>query len=174
VSTYTGAAANWETALLDLSAWGKDSALRLRFSANSQTGLSWAVDDVRLDGWPAITSAGLSYSPQPLPVDTDATFTASYTSINTTLPVTYTWDFGDGSAAVVSSTPATVHRFASDGSHTVQVTVENAYDRQVASQPVAVYRPLASASFSSAPALPTQGALVDFTAGFARRTPRRR
>ena len=46
-------------------------------------------------------------------------------------PIVYTWDFGDGSAPVVSSAPVTVHRFASDGVHTVQLTVENPYDRQI-------------------------------------------
>jgi len=166
VSTYTNSTLNWTTMLVDLSRWGKASNLRLRFNAKSQTGLLWHVDDVRLDGWPAIASAAFTYSPQPVPIDVGATFSASYTSINTTLPVTYTWDFGDGSAPVVAKKPTTIHRFLSNGSHTVQLVVENPYDRQVASQSVVVYRPLGSTFFSFAPTLPAEKAPVNFTASY--------
>jgi hypothetical protein len=105
VSTFTNSTLNWATTLLDLSEWGKTSNLRLRFNANSQTGLLWYVDDVRLNGWPAVASASFSYSPRPVFFGADTTFIASYTSINTTLPLLRTLAMA---RFLSSNTPATI------------------------------------------------------------------
>jgi len=55
--------------------------------------------------------------------------------------VTFTWDFGDGSPAVVTTNATTSHAFANAGAHTVTLAASNGYGvRVTASSPVFVWR----------------------------------
>ena len=75
-------------------------------------------------GCTALTSVTFTYAPsQPL-VQSPVVFTATYAPAEATQPVTYTWDFGDGMTATVTS--ATVqHTYAITGTRTVSVTAYN-------------------------------------------------
>ena len=50
-------------------------------------------------------------------------FNASQTTFPSSGPASYTWDFGDGSSPVVTTTPTTSHVYAEGGSYTATVTV---------------------------------------------------
>lgn len=128
VMTLTNLTDRGFTPVVDLSNWGKNSNVRLRFMADSASGLLWTVDDVYLNAWPAVKSASFTYSPKPVKKGTDITFVASYDSMTTSLPVTYTWDFDDGTPVQVRNTPSLVHQFPQVGDHDVHLTVENPYD----------------------------------------------
>jgi len=167
VVTYTNATPHWSTELVDLSDYGETPNAQFRFKADSQDGLLWYVDDVWLAGWPAVTSASFTYSPKPALTSEDTTFVASYSSIATTLPITYTWDFDDGLPIVVTDAPAITHQFLSKGDYAVELTVDNPYDSAVLSQPVSVYEPVAETSFSFAPTGPTSDWEAVFTSVYA-------
>ena len=134
VVTYTGSTPHWSTEVIDLSNWSGASNARFRFRANSTTKLLWYVDDVYLNAWPAVTSASFTYSPQPVRVQATTTFTASYASIDTTSPVTYTWSWGDGSPLDVTHNPSVTHQFPNTLDYIVGLTVENPYDSASISQ----------------------------------------
>jgi len=90
----------------------------------------------------------LAWSPAQPVIRETVTFTATTTPVNATQPVTYTWDFGDGQDATVS-TVAVQHTYAVSGTLTVGVTAINpctpaGVTRQVelTIDPLAVYLPL--------------------------------
>ncbi len=60
------------------------------------------------------------------PTNTTVTFFAAAT--NTNGVTTYTWDFGDGTAPVVTSVPMIDHIFTIEDIYTVSVTVDNGVD----------------------------------------------
>ena len=66
--------------------------VQLRFQAQASSGLLWYIDDVYINAWPAVKTASFTY-PTPVVAGADTTLTASYTSIDTTIPVTYKWNF---------------------------------------------------------------------------------
>jgi len=67
-----------------------------------------------------IIGANFTYAPIPIVVNRSTTFTGTATG---SLPLTYTWDFGDGSA--VQTGNPTAHTFGAAGSFTVTMTVAN-------------------------------------------------
>jgi PKD repeat protein len=166
VATYTNGIDRWSTAHLDLSDFGETPSLQLRFNANSQTGLLWDIDDVNLYGWPAVTSAYFTYSPAFVVPNTDITFLASYDSIDPALPVTYTWDFGDGSDPVTTNLPSVVHQFAASIDYHVRLTVQNPYDDAQVTRIVGVGEPVTATAFDYAPLVPEVNDSIQFTAQF--------
>jgi hypothetical protein len=46
LKTYTGSTAYWTTEMIDLSAYGQQSGVRVRFNAHSNPGATWYIDDV--------------------------------------------------------------------------------------------------------------------------------
>ncbi|HDQ71540.1 MAG TPA: PKD domain-containing protein, partial [Chloroflexi bacterium] len=151
VVTYVDATTHWETQLIDLSDYGETSDVQFRFNAAAQSELRWYVDDVRLNAWPAVTAATFDYAPRPALTGEDVTFVADYTSIDTTLPITYTWDFGDGSPILVTSEPTVTHLYTEGVEHTVHLTVENPYDDALFSDFIGVYEPVSETGFDFAP-----------------------
>ncbi|NBD34496.1 MAG: PKD domain-containing protein [Chloroflexi bacterium] len=144
---------HWDTQLVNLSDYSETSDVQFRFNADAQSGLRWYVDDVSLSAWPAVITATFDYVPQPALTDEDITFVADYTSIDTTtLPITYTWDFGDGSSILVTSEPTVTHTFTESIERTVYLTVENPYDDALFSDVVPVYEPVSETSFDFTPA----------------------
>ncbi len=73
-----------------------------------------------------VNAADLSFSPTAPLVGETITFTASFTPTNASLPITYTWDWGDGSTG--SSGQPVAHIFpslATAETYTVTLTVDN-------------------------------------------------
>lgn len=162
VATYTNTTDRWETPVLDLSPLEKNQNVQLQFNANASSYLLWDVDNVDINGWPAVTDVTFDYS-KPVIAGENIDFEADYASIDMTLPVTYTWDFGDGSTA--SGATAT-HQFA-EGDYLVQLTVENPYDSETVSHLVGSGEPVTGATFTYEPLVPESTKVISFTASYA-------
>ena len=113
LKTYTGinTSPHWIAEEIDFSEYEKMAQVYLRFNvqrANATGYVFWYVDDITINAWPAISTASFT-QPAEVREGVPATFTASFTSINTSLPVTYQWDFD--SQHVETSSP-TVNLFS--------------------------------------------------------------
>jgi len=51
LATYSDSTSSWSTEFVDLSDYGSQPSLQVRFSAASDGGLRWVIDDVSLLGW---------------------------------------------------------------------------------------------------------------------------
>jgi PKD repeat protein len=70
-------------------------------------------------------------------------------SCSTGTQLRYTWSFGDGSESLVTSNPATSHRYASAGTYTVELQVTDVAGQSAAtSAPVTITIPLPTARFT--------------------------
>ena len=127
ITTYTGSTAHWSTQFVDLSAYRKAPNVLLRFNAQTQNGILFYLDDVYLNAWPAVLTAGFTYLPTNPIAGADTTFTGSYTA-PATMAVIYNWDYGDGTITPPTTSPTNVHNFANFGDYTVTLTVHNPYD----------------------------------------------
>jgi PKD repeat protein len=77
-------------------------------------------------------------------------------------PLTYTWDFGDGTMPLPDPTPSTVHTYSKDGTFTVTVTVSDGRGKTaVASGQVAISIPPAPIAFSQHFLVPYRGLRTD-------------
>ncbi len=162
VATYTNSTDRWETALLDLSQFEKTANVQLRFRADFDD-TAWNIDDITVSGWPGITDVSFEHS-QPVIVGTTTTFTGSYSSIDMSLPVTYTWDFGDSTPPVTGQHVG--HTFNSADDYVVQLTVENPYDNATYSQVVGSGNPITGATFTYEPLDPDTTTVISFTATY--------
>ncbi len=72
-----------------------------------------------------VEEADFTWSPTTPTVGLMTLFTATVAPPTATTPITYTWDFGDGHTAVVT-TPTALHTYTATGTYTVTLTVENA------------------------------------------------
>ncbi len=161
------AQSRWIVQPIDLDAYSKQSNVQLRFSINpTSPTLFWYIDDVYANGWPAITGASFTFSPNPAVAGQPVTLTASYVSITDTLPMTFTWNFGDGSPLSITHSPVITHIFASANDYTVQMTAENPYDGYTISQLVGAGEAIRSTSFTYVPPVPVVPAVVTFTASY--------
>jgi len=79
----------------------------------------------------AVISANPTSGPAPLDVAFDGSGSSDPDAGDT---LTYSWDFGDGSAVVQSSTPTTTHRYPASGTFTATLVVRDTHG--LASQPV--------------------------------------
>jgi PKD repeat protein len=165
-ATFTNTTQPWTFHSLDLSQYGEQSSLQIRFNANSSTSVLWYVDDVYLNGWPAVTDASFTYTPTLVIAGHPATFTASYESIDISLPVTYTWNFGDGTPLVVTHDPNQAHVYATASDHTVALTVENPYDDHTVIQLIGAGEPVVGTSFTFEPAVPQVSTVIMFAASY--------
>jgi PKD repeat protein len=164
VATYTDEVDRWATEVLDLEDFAENPNVEFRFRADAQNDLLWYVDNVYINGWPAVTSASFTYTPTQIVASQNITFEASYTSITTTLPITYTWDFDDGSPLVVTHIPTVVHQFPWPDAYSVQLTVENPYDSAFHSQVVGSGEPVIETAFDYTPVVPEVNTAIQFTA----------
>ncbi len=136
LATYTNATtAHWNTEIIDLSAYGKLPDVRLRFNAQASSGLLWYVDDVYINAWPAVKTASFTYPPQVV-AGASTTLTASYTSIDMTIPVTYKWNFC--TVQRQTTTPAIIYQFPNAGDCAVTLIVQSPYDSATTTQTINV------------------------------------
>ncbi len=139
IKTYNGVntSPHWLTEDIDLSAFGEMADVRLRFNATtgSTSGILWYIDDVYINAWPAVKTASFTY-PNEVIAGEPATFTASYTSIDTTLPITYKWSFNG--EEVITSSPTTNLSFPEIGDVSVTLTVSSPYDSASSTQTITV------------------------------------
>ena len=112
----------------------KNPNVKFRFNAQSHSGLQWIVDDVYINAWPAVTSASFTYLPASVEANANISFTASYTSIDTSLPITYTWNFCGSTQNTTS--PTITHVFSEVGDCLITLAVQNPYDSANSSQTV--------------------------------------
>ncbi len=110
--------------------------------------------------------AGFSWEPPTPTAGLPLTFTAQ---VSGTLPITYTWDLGDGSPPVVTTSSTLVHIYALPGRYTATLTATNcttataaaSHTLQVVAPPC---EPVRDADFTWTPFTPTAGLPLTFTA----------
>jgi hypothetical protein len=138
----------WLTRQLNLSAFGKKPQVLLRFRANTSGNatLNWSIDDVRLNGWPAIIGVAITRNPaQPLTKpNTTITFKAKYNTIDKSLPISFVWRIG---GKVVGNGPTLAYTFGAVADYQVEVTVSNPYDSAKALVYIGGGIPVSSADF---------------------------
>ncbi|MBN1248224.1 MAG: DUF11 domain-containing protein, partial [Anaerolineae bacterium] len=71
-----------------------------------------------------LASADFTFAPEHPLINTAVAFNATTAPLNATGPITYSWTFGDGQTATVT-TPAVQHTYASDGAKSVMLTAYN-------------------------------------------------
>ena len=140
IKTFTGIATtpHWISEEIDLSEFGEMTNVYLRFNAqraNAAGFVYWYIDDVYINSWPAVKTASIT-PPANILEGVPATFTASYTSIDPSLPVTYKWSFGG--QEFVTNSPSYDLVFPDAGDIPVTLTVSNPYDDAITTQTVTV------------------------------------
>jgi PKD repeat protein len=101
--------------------------------------------------------AAFSFSPNTITTNTGVVFTDESSG---GAPTSWSWDFGDGTAAVAQRNPT--HMFERVGTYVVRLTVANAKGTSTAQRNVTVLPAAPEASFSFAPIAPLAGAAVQF------------
>jgi uncharacterized repeat protein (TIGR01451 family) len=104
----------------------------------------------------AAAAASPAAGPGPLTVQ----FSSAGSSDPYGLPLTYSWDFGDGSPASTSANPA--HTYSADGTYTAKLTVSNGAQTDTSSTQVVVGQSPPTASIT-APATYNAGDTVSFS-----------
>jgi len=78
-----------------------------------------------------LTGVSFTFTPSNPKEDYLVTFTRVVTPTNATLPITYTWSFGDGSSRVTTRSSSVSHAFGSTRMYTVWLTATNGYSAPV-------------------------------------------
>jgi PKD repeat protein len=131
----------WEQASVDLSTLTGQADARFRFRLSVNPWLApdgWALDDIVLTGRRAVCATPWAprahfTSASPGSVGVPLTFTNRTTG---TVPITYTWAFGDG---VTATQIHPAHSYAAPGDYTVWLTATNAYGTHVVSSTVSLH-----------------------------------
>ncbi len=121
---------------------------------------------IQIDGH-AITDVTLSKTAPVTPVENDVvSFLAQVAPANATTPISYTWNFGDGSPLTTTTTSAISHTYTSIGDFTVSVTADNGFGSDSDSLPVTIGgRPITDVTLTkTAPAQPQENDVVSFLA----------
>lgn len=135
---------NWVNESISLSAYDGQT-IKIRFYFNTVDDSfnffeGWYVDDVMVKGTPTIVpptaNAGGPYIGQE---SKPITFDGSGSSDSSNLPLTYRWDFGDGSSTVAMANATTTHAYANPGIYTVSLVVNNGnFDSQPSTAQVTI------------------------------------
>ncbi len=157
----------WNSRFIDLgNNFDQTSNLGLKFLAQNRGSLNWKVDDVQLSGWPAIRFASINFVSGSVG-SSPVTLKVNYDAIAPINPLTYTWQFGDGSPnEVIATTNTVVHSFPAISEYPITVTVTSPYDSFDAYILAGGGLPLSDTSFTIAPATPNVGGVVTFTASY--------
>ena len=147
--------------------------LRFRFFSDGAGGTAdgWHLDDIALQGGgpgclpcDAAHDVDFGYAPPTPQVGTVIAFTGTATG---TLPIAYTWDFGDGGAA--SGITAT-HAYTAAGTYTITLTAQNCGGPAAAVHTVTV-APACEMVDITAVNPEVAGCTVTFTAGLSGTAP---
>ncbi|MCP4538167.1 MAG: tandem-95 repeat protein [Chloroflexi bacterium] len=111
-----------------------------------------------------VSNASFSFSPIPAMENIPITFMAHVVPGTASQPITYTWDFGDGSPIVVTNATTIVHQFSSGDDYTIQLTAENPYGSAIFSKLTGIGTSVTETSFDYIPDEPEAGMLISFTA----------
>ncbi|MDM8528334.1 PKD domain-containing protein, partial [Anaerolineales bacterium HSG24] len=160
VDTFQNETKPWGQRFIELDdTFDETSAMKIQFSAESNDGVEWHVDDVQISGWPAIKNPqGVFVSgdvqSETEPVLMRADFVSSLVDIDN-LTVSYTWEFKDNSGSdkvtVVNSNEVT-HTFVGGlEAYWVNVTIETLYDTAEIKFIVGNGIPIDSANFTITP-----------------------
>ncbi len=103
---------------IDLSSYAGQT-IYIAFVMTNDDGDEWFVDDFKIEGMPSVVS-DFSANPTQICAGTSVTFTDA----STNNPTTWSWDFGDGTAAVTEQNPT--HVYATAGTYTVSLSASNA------------------------------------------------
>ncbi|GEM_PF-5865305 len=162
-------AQRWTNKFISLpSSFDESANLELSFLSQDKGNLQWMIDDVHLSGWPAIKFASITLMAGTVG-STPVTFKADYDSIVTTLPITYTWFFNDGTAdqiQVITITNIITHAFPTASEYPITVTIENPYHHFDASILAGTGKAVEETAFTLDPIEPQVGKSVTFTASY--------
>ena len=115
----------------------------------------------------AVGETGFSHQPL-APLENDlVTFRAIVTPAEATLPLTYSWLFGDGSPLLTTAVSTVSHSYSSFGVYPVRLTAANAYGQASYSSTVLIAAPgqaVEATSFAFQPLEPLVSQAVTFTA----------
>jgi len=105
-------------------------------TVTADNGFGSASDNLSVTVNPVLlTEISFTHTPTAPIRNLPVSFTSSVSPSNATEPITYTWDFGDGSAPMIMSAGTddpVQHTFATPGAYTVTVTANNGYGAPVA------------------------------------------
>jgi len=113
-----------------------------------------------------VSDVSFTYDPVPAVENVPITFTAHVTPGTATQPITYTWDFGDGSPIVETNEVIVAHTFSSATDYTIQLAAENPYGSAAFSATIGVGTAVVATSFDYSPAAPEVGTVITFTASY--------
>lgn len=165
-AVYTGEFDRESTKAIDLSDFGELPNVKLRFNAQAQGSLLWYLDNIYLYAWPAVTSASFTNHPAVPQIGQVVIFTATYDSIDTSLPITYTWDFGDGTGLHVTNNAVINHTFTDGSERTVRLIVANPYDSAERVIVLSLNKAVLDTSFTVTPQVVEIGAPFTFAATY--------
>lgn|GEM_PF-727126 len=145
--SYNGMQGEWNQVSIQLSQLNNRNNVRLRFRLQSDSGVvadGWHLDDILLygDTWgchtPLAPTAEFT-STQLIPAGEALQF---HDLTIGTAPLTYAWDFGDGTGTSNDSNPR--YTYTTPGTYTVTLSVSNAQGSSSVSHTVTVYSPNAT------------------------------
>jgi PKD repeat protein len=169
VASYDGVQSNWLPVQLPIPGLDGQATGRIRFRFTSDTNTvydGWHIDDIAINGGgPGCVSlfapvAGFTTN-SPVELGQSVEFTNLTTG---TVPMTYTWDFGDGIGTSTETNPA--YTYSDIGTYAVTLNAQNPYGtdsitHSVTVEPV-VITSVALTQVTTSPIFP--GELVGFSA----------
>lgn len=97
----------------------------------------------------AVTGVSINTPPNPLYAGWPIALTSTVAPVSATVPITYVWNFGDGTPTLTTTTRSLTRTFDMAGVYTVSVTAQNQYGQSTGQKTLTL--------------LPTPIALTDFT-----------
>ncbi len=132
VSRYDGST-GWKLHTVDLLAYAGQSNVSVAFLGIGAYGSNMFLDDVAIiQPCSQPTGLGFTYTPLSPRVGQPVTFTGSATG---TLPLAYTWNFGDGQ---LGTGAISTHTYATAGAFTVTATVTNSVGTQISTTVITI------------------------------------
>lgn len=110
-----------------------------------------------------LNTVSFDHTPSAPQTSDDVIFTALALPANADLPITYQWDFGDGTTTE-TSVNTTTHTFTDGGTYTVSLVATNNLGQVMAQEIVTVLQAIDTVDIQIQPATASPTALITFTA----------